>query len=104
MRRALKIVSIIFGVLLIVGSISAYIILFLYLKPTPEPNFQWMLFLIPERRIIGGILSFSLTAQCNDSLPSRTKLIALGVLAILTGAEAPGILAIIHGAKNGMNY
>ena len=51
--------------------------------------------------VVGCVISFVLSKKANDSFPKKSTLIALGVVGIIFGAEVPGVLAIIHGAKNG---
>ena len=54
--------------------------------------------------IAGTALCFVLHHMANKPVASRSTLITLGVLTVLLGVNGqivPGVLAIVHGAKNG---
>ena len=54
--------------------------------------------------IAGTALCFVLPHMANKPVASRSTLITLGVLTVLFGVNGqivPGVLAIVHGAKNG---
>ena len=54
--------------------------------------------------IAGTALCFVLHHMANKPVASRSTLITLGVLTVLFGVNGqivPGVLAIVHGAKNG---
>ena len=127
MKKALKITGIVFGILLIIGAITWIIIGGVTLgnletmaksmvtvsesdagyaaavaTATSVLAVEGVLFIaLGVISIPGSVLSFLLAKFSDDENPSKKKFIIMGVFSIITGAEVPGILAIVHGAKNG---
>lgn len=122
MKKALKITGIVFGILLVFSALSLFISGFVFVGTADavakqmvenDPKMAYeaargvcvgmgTAFIISAIIVtLGAVFSFVLAAKSKADFPKKGTFIALGVLAILTGAEVPGVIAIIHGAKNG---
>lgn len=122
MKKALKITGIIFGILLVFSALSLFITGFVFIGSADavakqmvetDPNIAYEAaramcaslgagFIISAIVVtVGAVFSFVLAGMSKTDFPKKGTFIALGVLAILTGAEVPGVIAIVHGAKNG---
>lgn len=127
MKKALKITGIVFGILLIVGAITWIILGAVTLGnletlakgsvTVPKDSSDYALAVATATSVYGvygtmflilgivcipgAVLSFLLAKFSGDEYPSKAKFITMGIFAIVTGAEVPGIIAIVHGAKNG---
>lgn len=51
--------------------------------------------------VVGTILCFVLLGASKKPVASRGTLIALGVVSVIFGATVPGVVAIVYGAKDG---
>lgn len=121
MQKALKITSIVFGILLAISSITCLIMGIVFIvgadplaNAAAQGDRDVYIALVATYAsagtslifsgiwtVVGCVISFVLSKKANDSFPKKSTLIALGVVGIIFGAEVPGVLAIIHGAKNG---
>lgn len=122
MQKALKITGIIFGILLAISTLITLIVGCTALAAADQVAREMMktdttltyetakaaasasgivCVVISVYTLLGTIFSFVLAAKGKDETPKKGSLIALGVLGILTGAEVPGVIAIVHAAKNG---
>ncbi len=121
MQKALKITSIVFGVLLVISAVTCLIMGIVFAAGADSlasvaaqgDNEAYIalaslyvgsgvsLIFTGIWAIVGSVISFVLSKKANDSFPKKGTLIGLGVVGIIFGAEVPGVIAIIYGAKNG---
>lgn len=121
MQKALKITSIVFGVLLVISAVTCLIMGIVFAAGADSlasvaaqgDNEAYIalaslyvgsgvsLIFTGIWAIVGSVISFVLSKKANDSFPKKGTLIGLGVAGIIFGAEVPGVIAIIYGAKNG---
>lgn len=121
MQKALKITSIVFGVLLVISAVTCLIMGIVFAagadslaSVAAQGDNEAYIALASLYRgsgvsliftgiwaVVGSVISFVLSKKANDSFPKKGTLIGLGVAGIIFGAEVPGVIAIIYGAKNG---
>ncbi len=122
MKKALKITGIVFGILMVLAALIFFITGFVFFGTADEvakqmvQNDSGISYEVAHATciatgtgfvisgvivVIGAVFSFVLAGLSGQEYPKKGLFIALGVLAILTGAEVPGVIAIVHGAKNG---
>ncbi len=121
MQKALKITSIVFGVLLVISAVTCLIMGIVFAAGADSlasvaaqgDNEAYkalaslyvssgaILIFTGIWAVVGSVISFVLSKKANDSFPKKGTLIGLGVAGIIFGAEVPGVIAIIYGAKNG---
>ena len=122
MQKALKITSIVFGVLLVISAVTCLIMGIVFAAGADSlasvaaqgdndeayialaslyVSSGWTLIFTGIWAVVGSVISFVLSKKANDSFPKKGTLIGLGVAGIIFGAEVPGVIAIIYGAKNG---
>ena len=121
MQKALKITSIVFGVLLVISAVTCLIMGIVFAAGADSlasvaaqgDNEAYIalaslyvgsgvsLIFTGIWAVVGSVISFVLSKKANDSFPKKGTLIGLGVVGIIFGAEVPGVIAIIYGAKNG---
>lgn len=120
MQKALKITGIIFGVLLAIAAVIFFIVAAVingvsadtvkelvsqgYKEADAKAAVTTLITIYIVLGVIcvpGAVVSFLLAAFSKRESPKKVEMIILGIVAILFGAEVPGVLAIIHGAKNG---
>ncbi len=120
MKKAIKIVGTISGILLIIAAIvfAVYgivtvctgnnLVAHLVEQGQDEEIARMavlttavIFFVLAVYCIPGAVFSFIAASRANDENPSRGKFIALGVLNVVFASEIVGALCIVHGAING---
>lgn len=110
MQKATKIVSIAWGVVSILTALSFLFIAMIYgivqlsvsMGPEGEMAFNIMIlvfFGLGMGMFIPAIFSFLVASHCNPKKGNKTGKMVLGILAILLGATAPGIMEIVLAEK-----